>query len=631
VRRIAWLGALLLCASVGVRAQRHLQWDTVDVDARLDAEGVLHVSETQTMVFTGDWNGGERRFTLRPYHRLSNVSVARIDPETGQEHPLVQDGSLDDVNDFAVMNDRVRWRSRLASDAPFSNDRRTYVIRYELSRILARIGDDNDVYRLDHDFALPDRNGAIDRFSLQLAIDSAWQPESEIRERYTAGPLAPGQSFFVSANLRHVGAGTPVATDTRRQPAATLAVAGIGLATAVALAAFFRRESTLGRFARIPPESVNADWMAANVLTLPAEVVGAAWDGAIGASEVVALMARMHAEGTLVSETGLSESLTLRLNVDRDSLHGHEFALVNALFFDGGSVTSTDAVKAHYKETGFDPAAVIAPKLESAMSEALPAGAASAPTRHLSAALLSAAGALLAYDAFSGGAQPGLWIFAGVAVAAGLLAKIPGITLFRRRVDWGPLAAMLCLIPAFVALLGIAAFLWFLATPDAIDLSGAAAAACALLAVWILHSALNAMKSRQSAAAIAFRKKLAAGRQFFVSELERERPALRDEWFPWVLAFGLAGTANRWSTRYAASEDRSGSTLTTSSSSDSPASSGTWTGYGGGRSGGAGATAAWTTAAATMASGVAAPSSDGGSSGGGGGSSSSGGGGGGGW
>jgi hypothetical protein len=31
----------------------------------LDAEGALHVEETQTIIFNGDWNGGERRFDIR--------------------------------------------------------------------------------------------------------------------------------------------------------------------------------------------------------------------------------------------------------------------------------------------------------------------------------------------------------------------------------------------------------------------------------------------------------------------------------------------------------------------------------------------------------------------------------------
>ena len=41
---------------------RELHWSAMDVRARLDDSGTLHVVERQAMVFTGDWNGGERIF-----------------------------------------------------------------------------------------------------------------------------------------------------------------------------------------------------------------------------------------------------------------------------------------------------------------------------------------------------------------------------------------------------------------------------------------------------------------------------------------------------------------------------------------------------------------------------------------
>jgi uncharacterized membrane protein YgcG len=624
-----WLALLVLCAPVPSHAQRQLHWDALEVVARLDAGGVLHVTETQRMVFTGDWNGGERVFILRPYHQLSGVSVSVLDPATGQEQPLTEDSSLDDVNEFSLSDERtLRWRSRLPSDAPFANDRRTYVIRYALSGVLLK-DNDADRYRLNHDFAFPDRDGAIARFSLQLTLDAAWQPESDLPSTYTAGPLEPGESFFVSADLRYLGTGSPLAADMRRPPIVTFAVVGIALASMFAIAAFFIRESKLGRFVRVEPQA-SREWVAKNILALPAEVVGAAWDGAVGPAEVVALLARMVAEGKLSSNTGADGSLTLTLNVDRDTLTGYELALVKGLFFDGGRVTSTDDVKAHYRKTGFDPAKLIAPKLESRVRAALPGGRDTDVSWRPGALLLLGVFGLLAYDAFSSGTLPDGLILALIAVVLGLFAKIPGIALFRRRVDLGRVAAVLCLVPAFVAVAGIAAVLWFFSTPDQFDLSRASLLAIAGAAVWIVHAGLNALKSRQSAAAIAFRKRLTAGRRFFISELAKEKPALRDDWFPWVLAFGLAGKADGWSKRYAMAPDRtSGWSPSTFASSGSTTSGGAWTGAGGGRSGGAGASATWAAAAGGMAAGVSAPSSS--SSGGGGGGSSSGGGGGGGW
>src|SRR5262249_4525064 len=136
------------------------------------------------------------------------------------------------------------------------------------------------------------------------------------------------------------------------------------------------------------------------------------------------------------------------------------------------------------------------------------------------------------------------------------------------------------------------------------------------------------LKSRESRAGIATRKRLAAARAFFIAELRQRRPSLRDEWYPWMLAFGLSRQMDDWSARGEGVSTTGTSFGTTASSSHS---SSTWTGVAGGQSGGGGGGASWVAAASGLAAGVASPSSGGTGGGGGGGGGSSGGGGGGGW
>ena len=121
----------VLALPAGALAQRALHWDNVEVAAHLDAEGRLLVTETQTMVFNGDWNGGERRFNIRPRQQLRLLGLDRADG--GRSIPMVRDSSLDDVDDYAFTDDTtLRWRSRLPTDAPFANATKTYVLRYQL-------------------------------------------------------------------------------------------------------------------------------------------------------------------------------------------------------------------------------------------------------------------------------------------------------------------------------------------------------------------------------------------------------------------------------------------------------------------------------------------------------------------
>jgi uncharacterized membrane protein YgcG len=198
--------------------------------------------------------------------------------------------------------------------------------------------------------------------------------------------------------------------------------------------------------------------------------------------------------------------------------------------------------------------------------------------------------------------------------------------------DWGLKQAALLLLPAILASMAIATFLWIYAGTDQVKLPWTMTAALTVMALSIANASINGMKSVQSREAIAFRKRLTTGRSFFLKELKEPRPDLRDRWYPWMLAFGLGPQVDFWSSHHTpatsrSSEDYTSSTSTTSSSTHGGTG---WSG-GGGLSGGAGASGTWAAAAAGMAAGVAAPSSNGSGSSSSSSGGSSGGGGGGGW
>ncbi len=626
---------VVLCFSTSARAQRLLHWDSVEVDATLDDVGHLRVVETQTIVFTGDWNGGFRTFDIRPRQRLSFISLARSDGGGWRE--LTEDSDIDDVDDYAWTDEHtIRWRSRRPTDPPFAARAMQYQLRYELSGILLKEGES---YLLNHDFLFPDRSGTIDRFSLRLTLDPSWTPQSAVRDVYTAEQLAPGRSFVLRLPLQYQGAAVPSFLDDSRPPLILGAVSALMGLTGVVMAWFFVREQAYGRFKPVV-EGVDEAWLREHILKYPAEVAGAAWDEGIAAPEVVALIARMVGEGKLESEVGGS-SMTLRLLVDRRTLEGHERTLVERLFFDGRTKTSTSLVKQHYRAKGFDPAEEIKHELEARVEDVLPRGRHPRSFKVVALLALIAGLGLLAVEGLTGGLDLFVALLIGIAsVGLAVIAWGVGVT-FRANIHWGRRAALACLIPALVAAAAAAVFLWYFAGIGVVDASARFVLSLVVLVLAVVLISTEAMKSRQHRAAIAFRKSLAAGRAFFMSELGKERPALRDEWFPWILAFGLGKKVDQWSTRQAKSHRRTSrsadwSPSPTSSTSSSSSESGSWTGAGGGRSGGAGAGASWATAASGLAAGVSPPSSSGSNGGGGSsssssGSSSSGGGGGGGW
>ncbi len=176
---------MFAAAAAASASAKELSWRSIDVRARLDAQGALHVVETQAMVFTGDWNGGERSFSIRPGQSIALVSLARIDPD-GTRHALSQ-GGLSAVDEWAWSGDNVlRWRSRLPSDPEFASTELVYEIAYVLSGVLVKQG---ETYLLDHNFGLPTAEWPIRRLKVSLELDPVWKPEGAFPGVYESGVL----------------------------------------------------------------------------------------------------------------------------------------------------------------------------------------------------------------------------------------------------------------------------------------------------------------------------------------------------------------------------------------------------------------------------------------------------------
>src|SRR5262245_20470949 len=218
MNRLALFVSLMLWSSLprALAAERKLHWDALDVEAHLDAGGLLDVIERHTMVFTGDGNGGERVFNVRARQKLEFLGLQRIDAKTGSLQALQETAVPNNVGEFTWTDRRtLRWRSRLPSDPPFANTHLIYALHYNLSGILLKM---DEQYRIDYDFAFPDRSGPIERFTLNLDLDPVWQPLGKYQNRYSAGPLEPGKGFVVNTPLRYSGSVAPTAIDTRRPP-----------------------------------------------------------------------------------------------------------------------------------------------------------------------------------------------------------------------------------------------------------------------------------------------------------------------------------------------------------------------------------------------------------------------------
>lgn len=625
MRPIFLLCLLFVFAGAAGADSRSLYWRALDVSAELDHDGRLKVTERHAMVFTGAWNGGERRFRVAPGQQLRLVRLAQIDPATGAAQAL-RAGSLNAVGEYKWFDDHVlRWRSRRPTDPPFRATERVYQIDYVLSRILQPQGDS---LLLDHDFAFPERPGRIGRYTLDFRWADAWRTDSPFTGRLTLNDLAPGRGVVVSIPFRYVAAGAPAAV---RWPlavewryAALLALLGF-VAWRVGL--FRRHERTHGRYAPLHSVArIDHAWLEKNIFCLAPEVAGAAWDKATAAPEVAAVLARMSLEGKLKSEVkkrgywlAKRYVLHLRLLVSRDTLKGHERKLVDALFVDGEE-TDTDRIRLHYKNRGFDPADTLRASLKERVKR-LRRGDAQAPTYHLGLVLflggLAALGVgMLQYTDHAVVSVVAAGVGLGVYVVSMIVAQS-----YDRRVIGAPSIGVYYFVP--LAALAAALIYGMLAT-DLMPGLGTLVGLSLLYAAFI-NSQLNLMRTRDTADFTGLRKRLVSARRYFKRELRAHNPRLQDAWLPYLLAFGLGRNVDRW---FRVNHGEAFATPGASHGAHHHSASDRWSG--GGRFAGAGATGTWVAAVGGMAASIPAPSSGNGGSGGGGGGRS-GGGGGGGW
>lgn len=621
VELLLFVAVALLSATAEAR---ELHWDSLDVEATLDSEGRLRVIERQAMVFSGDWNGGERVFNVRFGQELDFSGMYRIDA-AGNRVQMVP-GSTDRVNgyDFTERH-TLRWRSRLPSSRQFDNTPITYELHYALDYILVPLG--NDTYELDHDFAFPDRVGPILGFSLKLLIDPVWKPGQDGPLLFRHGRLEPGRGYVVRLRLEYAGSGEPARVRTAQPAGIRLgAVVAIALGLLAILVVFLLGERRKGRFVQAR-ERVDESWLDQHLFFAPPEVIGALWDRSTGAPEVAAILAKLNQQGkigTRVIPGGWFRrpEMEMTLNASRGELVEHERELVDALFFQGHT-TSTKAVRKHYQSTGLNLTEKIRAPLER-LIERRQEWRDQKPRRLWPALLVPMLGshALLPFAVRRGG-----YDLAGVlAVAgAGLLAALFGAVLAARArhalVGVGR-SLFICSLPSLVQA-GLAT--GFIAL-ERLALAALSIVCCSALVISTYAFVLSFARTCDSPSRRVVRQRLILARDYFARELASGAPRLRDDWMPYLIAFGLGPRVDAWVKRFGAARTSPSASFVSSSTSSSTGS------YdfcgGGGAFGGAGATGSWAAAAGSIAGGVSAPSS---SSGGGGGGGSSGGGGGGGW
>ncbi|MCG9875899.1 MAG: DUF2207 domain-containing protein [Leptospiraceae bacterium] len=191
-----------------------LDWNSIQVDATLKNNGNLKVSETQSILFNGDWNGAYRKFDLGLGQKIhfQSLEIFRAD---GKWETL-SNNSIDNVDSYLwyPLESMVKWRSRNPFDPVFDQKVITYRLNYEYEYILNSLS--NSEFQLDHDFGFSDRIGNINAFTVNLSwednwdlyqgSDQAWSKDLNQQSALTihaSRALAPGEKMIVKVRFNY--------------------------------------------------------------------------------------------------------------------------------------------------------------------------------------------------------------------------------------------------------------------------------------------------------------------------------------------------------------------------------------------------------------------------------------------
>lgn len=194
--------------------EKSLDWNSIQVDAILKNNGNLLVSETQTILFNGDWNGAYRQFELGLGQKIHFQSI-EILREDGKWETL-SNNSVDNIDSYLwyPIESMVKWRSRNPFDPVFDQKVITYRLNYEYEYILNSLS--NSEFQLDHDFGFADRIGSIKSFSVNLSWEDNWdlyQGNDQVWSKdfnqksaltiHASRALAPGDKMIVKLRFNY--------------------------------------------------------------------------------------------------------------------------------------------------------------------------------------------------------------------------------------------------------------------------------------------------------------------------------------------------------------------------------------------------------------------------------------------
>jgi len=563
MRPFLWL---LFVLGVGVpMSAADVVWTLIEVEARLDNDGRLHVVETHHMQVEKGGFSLFREFGLGADQVIAFKGLTRVDSD-GAQHPLVdadvdedpgryryydrghayylvpelkEGGELAFRFEYDLVNAVAPVWGIAAGPGPLVEEPEFVQPWRRLGHILADWQDGRTDpmrrFRLDHDVLLPSREVPaykVRRVDYRLEFDTAWKrvhPAAEI------ATVVPDDHYRVRVLFEYLPPGAPPGAPSREAAARLAAVAALPVVGVFLWLLLLAAEAFSAR--GLGP--VGRELVAEQLMPLAPEEITRLAGEPLRRDDPEAVLSRLAAERKIAVDVQppvhdeIPGEVRMRLLVPPASLPAFERAVLEPLFPEGQEMTSARLHEV-YKEAGLDPGALVAGLLPPSATSRSPAGWSLV---HLLTVPLGILGLVLQFRALNHIDSAPFVVIANAGILA-VRAWPKGWWCTSRPVR-GLLVPLALMTAAYLAL-----HLTFnRPLPVQVWVGGA------LVVLAVQGSVLVGSRMRTGGAYTRLRH-FARIRRFAAAELRRQNPRLEDAWTTRLEALGLRREIGRWRERF---------------------------------------------------------------------------------
>jgi len=173
-------------------------WNGLQIDAYLDKEGELLVTEKHSLILNGNIQNLNKQFPNSiKNQKLTIISLFRSDVVTNKIYEY-RPGDLSHIGNYSIINNKLIWVIGNNNSPTYKNTPVTFILKYKIDNVLQS---KNNTYILKHIFGQSNRSNNIKTFSFRIKLAPIWIADKIITDSISIENMPPLDSYSLNLSL----------------------------------------------------------------------------------------------------------------------------------------------------------------------------------------------------------------------------------------------------------------------------------------------------------------------------------------------------------------------------------------------------------------------------------------------